>query len=179
MTKKIINLIFYVIAAFYLFMMLDLFFRFNYIFEVGRVITRSYNFIPFKTILFYADIHGNFLQSLSDINILGNVVAFIPYGMYLQVIRKRKTFAKGLLIVVLTSIAIEMIQLAFGLGACDIDDVLLNSIGGVIGLLVYALIRKLFRGEEQAKTAIMVGSVLVGVPVIYLYFTTVFNHLRL
>jgi glycopeptide antibiotics resistance protein len=146
MIIKIINLFFYVIAAFYIFLMIDLLFRFNVMFDAHRIVSRSFNLIPFKTIWDYANGNNHVSKSFIADNILGNMVVFIPYGLYLQVIQKRKAFAKSLLIVIITSIAIEMIQFVFGLGASDIDDVILNCCGGII---------------------------------IYLYFITVFNHLRL
>jgi glycopeptide antibiotics resistance protein len=179
MIRKIINLLFYVIAAFYIFLMIDLLFRFNVIFDTHRIISGSYNLIPFKTIWDYASGNYHVSKSFAADNILGNMVVFIPYGLYLQVIQKRKAFAKSLLIVIITSIAIEMIQFAFGLGASDIDDVILNCCGGIIGILVYKLLRKVFKEETRTKTAITVISLVIGIPIIYIYFTTVFNHLSL
>jgi len=177
MIRKTTNILFYVIAAFYIFMMIDLFFRFSYMFDADRVITRSYNLIPFKTIWEYASRNNH--VSFADINILGNIVVFIPYGIYLEVIKKRKEFTKSLLTVIITSVTIEIVQFLFGLGACDIDDVLLNCCGGIIGIMGYKLLRKAFKEESRTKTAITVISLIFGIPIIYLYFTTVFNHLRL
>lgn len=112
-------------------------------------------------------------------NIFGNIVVFIPFGLFLQVIQKRKTFRKSLLIVIITSMAIELMQFISGLGASDIDDVILNTCGGIIGILAYQLFRKVLKEEGRAKTAITILSFLIGTPIIYLYFTTVFGHLRL
>lgn len=182
MIRKTANILFYVIAAFYVFMMLDLFLRFSYIFDAGRIISRSYNLIPFKTIWNYTNPSGNMnalLYSFANVNIYGNIAAFIPYGVYVQAIKKRREFANSLLTVLVTSMTIEIIQFIFGLGVCDIDDVLLNCCGGITGIIGYRLLRRIFKEEGRTKTAITVISVAVGVPIIYLYFTTVFNHLRL
>lgn len=182
MIIKIRNILFYVIAAFYIFMMMDLLFRFNYIFDADRIISRSYNLIPFVTIWNYANPSGNMntsLLSFANVNIYGNIAVFIPYGIYLGVIKKRKEVMRSLLVVFITSISIEIIQFVFALGACDIDDVILNCCGGIIGVLGYKLLRKVFKEESRTKTAITVISLIFGIPVIYLYFTTVFNHLRL
>ena len=179
MKSKVINILFYVIAAFYAFIMADLLFRFNYIFDPDRIITRSYNLIPFETIMGYIG-HGSHVSpSHAASNILGNIVLFIPLGVYIRAIRKRGGFLKSLLTVILTVTVVEIIQFAFGLGAGDIDDVILNSIGGAIGIVAHTLLTKAVKSEERAKVAVAVVSVIVGVPVIYLYFTTVFNHLRL
>ncbi len=176
--RNLINVLFYVIAAFYVFMMSDLLFRFNYIFDADRIIMRSCNLIPFKTILSF--IRGGFFSSSFAVsNILGNIVLFIPLGVYIRAIRRQGGFKKSLLAVIITVAAVEIIQFVFGLGACDIDDVLLNSIGGALGIAAYMLLIKLLKTEARAKTAVAAASVIIGVPVIYLYFTTVFNHLRL
>ena len=119
------------------------------------------------------------MNGFLNANIYGNIAVFIPYGIYVQIIKKNKGFAKSLFVVMITAIAIEAIQLLFGLGACDIDDVILNTIGGIIGIMGYKLLRKIFKREGRTKTAITVISIVIGVPVIGLYFTTVFGHLRL
>jgi glycopeptide antibiotics resistance protein len=160
-------------------MMMDLLFRFNYIFDADRLIERSYNLIPLKTILTFASSIGRVWDDFSISNIFGNIVLFIPLGVYARALRKKGKILRCLITVIITVTAVELIQLGFGLGVCDIDDVLLNSLGGLIGILGYMLFVKAFKGESQAKTVVTVVSVLVGTPVIYLYFTTVFNHLRL
>ena len=173
------NVLFYVMVAFYIFMMADLFFRYNVIFDANREITRSYNLVPFQMIWEYASGSNHLRSSFAVSNILGNVVVFIPFGLFLQTIRKRKTFWKGVLIVLMTTVAIEAIQYIFGLGASDIDDVFLNTCGGAIGMMVYRLFCTVFKTEERTKVAITVTSLVIGVPIVILYFTTVFAHLRL
>jgi glycopeptide antibiotics resistance protein len=179
MAKKVLNIAFYVIAAFYAFIMMDLLFRFKTMFEAGRVISRSYNLIPFKTILEFMGENSLVSRSYAASNILGNIILFIPCGVYLRAMPKQGRFAKSLLMMILVTVAIESIQFAFGLGACDIDDVILNSVGGAIGIAGYALLGKALGEESRAKTAVSAVSLVLGVPVIFLYFTTVFNHLRL
>jgi glycopeptide antibiotics resistance protein len=179
MAKKILGALFYIVAACYVFMLLDLFLRFSYIFDADRVISRSYNLIPFKTIWEYVSGNSDVSKSHAISNVLGNIAVFIPYGVYLHTLRGRKVFAKSAVVIILTAIAIETVQFAFGLGASDIDDVLLNSVGGLIGVLGYVLARKILKEENRTRTVISVVSVVIGAPVIYLYFTTVFNHLRL
>lgn len=102
-------------------------------------------------------------------NILGNIAVFIPFGMYLQVLLKNKAFIKSLFIVAITTVAIELIQFVFALGSADIDDVILNALGGVIGILFYKLLVKLLGNRERAKTAVTVISLVMGLPVIAFY----------
>lgn len=169
MIKKVFNIAFYVIAIFYVFLMLDLFFRVNVI-SSGSDMSHSYNLIPFKTILDYTSGNIHVTKSLVIHNILGNIAAFIPYGLYLQVLLKNKVLGKSLLIVIATSISIEIMQFAFGLGAADIDDVLLNVCGGAIGIIVYKVLQKLFGEANKTKTAITLTSLVIGIPVMFIYF---------
>jgi glycopeptide antibiotics resistance protein len=175
----ILEILFYAVAALYAFMLLDLFLRFSYIFDADRIISRSYNLIPFRTIGDYLSGNIQVSRSQAVTNVLGNIAVFIPYGVYLHTLQKRRSFTKSVTLIVLSAVAIEATQFAFGLGACDIDDVLLNSLGGAMGVLGYVLARKALKEEARTRTAISALSVIAGAPVIYLYFTTVFNHLRL
>ena len=168
MSRRITNILFYVIAGFYVFFMLDLFFRFDRIFDMNRMIIRSYNLIPFKTIWEYATGSEHALKAFAAGNIFGNIIVFIPYGLYLQVIKKHKAFIKSLLIVLITTAAIELIQFTFGLGALDIDDVLLNCVGGIIGILGYKFLLKLLKKENRTRLVITILSLVIGIPVIYL-----------
>jgi len=179
MVKKTLNVLFYIMLALYVFMMIDLFFRYNVMFDATRDVSRSLNLVPFKTIWEYASGSNHLRASFAVSNILGNIVVFIPFGLFMQAIRKRKTFWAGMLIILISTVVIEVVQYAFGLGATDIDDVILNTVGGVVGMLVYRLFRIACKNEGRTKTAITVAALVVGVPIVYLYFTTVFAHLRL
>lgn len=73
------------------------------------------------------------------INLVGNVVCFMPFGFLLPTISKRK-FVKNIVGVffctLLFTLSIETIQLVTKVGAFDVDDILLNTIGGILGYLV-------------------------------------------
>ena len=164
--RKIVNAAFYIIVAFYMVFMIHLLFRFNRILNFDREILRNYNLVPFKTILQYAEGRTSALRDSAFSNIFGNIILFIPCGLYIQVLKKDKALGKSLLIVLVAPIVVEVIQFVFGLGACDIDDVLLNFCGGAIGILVYKLLR-MFKTEQRAKTAVTVISLAGGLPAIY------------
>ncbi len=93
------------------------------------------NFTLFKTIHMYID-YSYMLNSFE--NLAGNVVVFIPYGMFLPSIWNRfRNFADTFLAGFLFSLSIEIFQLFSAFGAFDVDDVLLNSVGVIIGYLMY------------------------------------------
>jgi glycopeptide antibiotics resistance protein len=74
---------------------------------------------------------------------------FIPSGIVLPIIYKRlDTFLKVLLAGGSISLCIEVIQLPFSVRATDIDDLILNVVGVVMGYGIYALIRYIRRAKK-------------------------------
>ena len=94
------------------------------------------NLEPFRTIEIY--------QTWGK-QILGNFVMLLPLGIYLPLIykklRKAYNFFVVLLICFLVSVGIELLQLATSYRSADVDDVLLNTLGGGAGFLIYQLIK--------------------------------------
>ena len=125
--------------------------------RVGSI--RSVNLIPFREIMNY------FLGS----NLLGNVVVFIPLGIYLTMLRRDKSVIFNTLIITLFSILAEIIQFVFSVGVADIDDVILNSIGGCCGVILWKLLFWVFRDRTQFVIDIVapIGGVLAFL-IIYL-----------
>lgn len=73
------------------------------------------------------------------INIVGNVICFMPFGFLLPTITKNKIVKNvvGVFVcTVLFTLAVETIQLVTKVGAFDIDDIMLNTLGGVLGYLI-------------------------------------------
>jgi glycopeptide antibiotics resistance protein len=80
------------------------------------------------------------------VNVIGNVAMFIPSGIVLPTIYRRlDSFVKVILAGGGISLCIEMIQLPFSVRASDIDDLILNTVGVMLGYGIYALIRCLKR----------------------------------
>jgi len=103
-------------------------------------------------------------------NVVGNIVIFIPLGVYLSLLKKNKRVTTNLLFIFLVSLFVEVIQGLLGIGAADIDDIILNCLGGLIGILGYKFLLLILRDEKKVRTAITVLSA-VGLPVIlYLLF---------
>jgi len=94
----------------------------------------SNNFIPFKEIMRYS-----FSSDLFYKNVLGNVLLFVPFGYFVNNILKNRKFIIGIFIPLLTSFSIEVIQMNIG-RSFDIDDIILNLSGGIIGYLIYKFI---------------------------------------
>ena len=89
------------------------------------------NLVPFSEILRY-----DFGTTMFNYNVIGNILIFLPFGYLIgSYVNPKKCFAV-LLTTLLTSVTIEFVQLRIG-RAFDIDDIILNVLGGIIGYLLY------------------------------------------
>ena len=118
--KELLSLIFiiYVLCLFYVVTFQD----------VGW---SSSNFVPFKEMFRYS-----FGSKLFIKNVLGNIIMFIPYGFFVSYYLKLKKPLSAFLLILLVSASIETTQLLIG-RVFDIDDIILNIIGGILGFLIY------------------------------------------
>ena len=83
------------------------------------------------------------------INIIGNVSLFIPTGIILPILYKRlNTFWKVLFAGAGISLCIELVQLALPNSVTDIDDLILNTAGVIIGYAIYSLIRRMIKKHD-------------------------------
>lgn len=72
------------------------------------------------------------------LNVVGNVVAFMPFGYFVPIISKRcKNPFFTVLYSLEMSLLVEIVQLVFKLGCFDVDDLFLNTLGGCLGYLIY------------------------------------------
>lgn len=100
-----------------------------------------YNLVPFLEIRRYIRYHRQIGPWRVFWNLLGNVIGFVPYGALLPVIQRRKTgFFKVVLLSFELTLFIEISQLILRVGSCDVDDMILNTLGGCIGYGIYRLV---------------------------------------
>lgn len=129
------------------------------------------NLIPFHSILASISKSHVSLRSFAMGNVIGNILIFIPMGIYLSLFKKDKRLLGNLIILVLISTIVELIQWILGIGVLDIDDVILNSIGGWLGILIYKILCFILHDEKKVSSAITMHSAIIGLPVaFYLLF---------
>lgn len=78
-----------------------------------------------------------------------NIFAFIPLGIYLCMLKAPWPFVKKLLTIVALTLTFEIVQFVFTIGRADITDVLSNTLGGIIGIGIYALLSKALKGRTD------------------------------
>lgn len=119
--KEFLNLIF-VVYAMILFQLLT---------NTEMNVNSGMNLVPFTEILRY-DIgtQGFYL------NVVGNILIFVPFGYFVSSYIKASKVSHILLVTLITSLTVEWVQHYIG-RSFDIDDILLNIVGAVIGFLVF------------------------------------------
>lgn len=95
------------------------------------------NLIPFSEIFRYKWGSRLFLKQ-----VVGNMLMFIPYGFFATYYINSKKITVPFFLVLFASFSIEVTQLAIG-RVFDIDDIILNVIGGVIGYFIYRVLDKI------------------------------------
>lgn len=104
------------------------------------------NLIPFRTVRLFVRLlshHRPHLVRAAVINLVGNVVMFIPLGLFLPLVfRKLRKWHKALLCAALIITAVEIAQLLTLVGSCDVDDLILNLAGAACGYALFKLMKK-------------------------------------
>lgn len=119
------------------------------------------NFIPFKEMFRY-----ELSSKLFYRNVVGNVVLFIPFGYFVNYYCKSKNITYPLVVTSIISLSIETIQMLLG-RSFDIDDIILNIIGGLIGYLFYVLGEFLLRKtSERFKNSLLLNLICIVIVII-------------
>ena len=100
---------------------------------------RTLNLVPFETIKMFIRSwnHGYLGKGLIISNIFRNILMFMPMVILMWCIFK--TLRKPWLVVIINFViivAVETAQYIFAVGSCDIDDLILNMIGVIIGYII-------------------------------------------
>jgi|GEM_PF-2362649 len=72
-------------------------------------------------------------------DILGNILLFLPFPFFLYYFFHMKTFSRLLLACVVCSFLVETTQYLLNIGVADVDDLVLNTIGSLLGLLILSV----------------------------------------
>ena len=120
---------------------------------------RSVNFIPF-----YYDKKIGVVFHLTEI--LENVLIFVPMGIYLQMLLPKVKLYVKIMMIAGTSFLLETTQYALAIGRSDITDVLTNTIGGLLGLIVYLMVARLIGNRAKANRLFSILAGIVSAAVI-------------
>ena len=88
------------------------------------------------------------------LNVIGNIAVFVPFGIFVPILFVRcKNIFLTTLLALQMSLIVELIQLVTMVGSFDVDDILLNTLGGLCGYLIWFIFRivKKIRDKIQRK----------------------------
>jgi glycopeptide antibiotics resistance protein len=134
-------------AAYLLILLWLVLFKFSYDpFAVMRDFqTRSLNLIPFA----YS----------RNSEMIANLVAFIPFGVMLGVNFKHIEWRYKIAVILAFSVVVEIIQYSLAIGATDITDIIMNTLGGCIGLAAYGAASKQTNDRYLDRGILVAGTV--------------------
>ena len=102
--------------------------------------TYQYNLIPLHEIRRFLTYRRQLGAAAVVLNLAGNVLAFVSFGLFLPLLVKRvRSFGKTVLLGFEFSLFVEILQLYSKVGSFDVDDILLNTTGVLIGYLLFCL----------------------------------------
>ena len=151
----------------------------NLLNQMVRISFVLYIFLLTWIIVFKFRINIRNLRYLSAINlipfkendlkeILINIFLFIPYGMYLRELTKKKSLTVG--IIILISFIFEVLQYILHIGISDITDVMMNTLGGMIGILLISILEKKRENSKGLDNSIKYLLSIIPFIMIFLLF---------
>lgn len=99
---------------------------------------REINLLPFPDA--FDDNHRLFSR-----DVIYNIFAFIPLGIYICSLKLEWSFAKKIIPIAALTLAFEIMQYIFALGRSDITDIITNMLGGILGIGICAIFFKIFK----------------------------------
>lgn len=117
---------------------------------------RGVNLIPFAESVI---VNGKLEVS----EIIQNVVAFIPFGLYLSMLKPNAPVWKHIIPIACVSLFYEVMQFILAIGATDITDLMANTFGGVIGCTFYLIFSKLLKEKTNKVLSVLAFIGTLGV----------------
>ncbi|MEO5564486.1 MAG: VanZ family protein [Chitinophagaceae bacterium] len=117
--------------------------------------TRNINLVPFRDKINYLQTNAIRVNPYNwefYKDLFGNILLFVPFPLLVSYFFGIKSFRKLFLVSAGTSLLVEVTQYIFNIGVSDIDDLLLNTLGASIGLLILYLFLRLRTNQSPLET---------------------------
>lgn len=130
----------------------------------------SNNFVPFREILRY-----DFGSKYFIWNVLGNIFIFTPFGFFMAIYLDSKKITFPMIVTFITSLTIEVVQRFIG-RSFDIDDIILNCLGGALGFLIYKILKAIKDRLPKFMQSETVYNILtLFLIIIIIYYTFIYQ----
>lgn len=126
----------------------------------------SPNFIPFKTIWPYLTGFKGWL--IAGINLIGNIILLVPFGFLLPFVIRNINWKQSIIWAIGSGTIIEVMQVVMHVGIFDIDDIILNAFGSMIGFWFFLLFVMLMQSPIYRKFTIGFLIIIFGSAALYL-----------
>ena len=143
-----------VLFVLYIFFLVYFLFLAEWYGRTGTVEEYRYNLELFREIRRFITYREQLGMFAVFANLLGNILIFVPYGFFISMAAERRGFFKTLFFSFGLSLCVELVQLATRVGSFDVDDILLNTIGGILGYILFAMcnvIRRRYHVRKRKK----------------------------
>jgi glycopeptide antibiotics resistance protein len=123
------------------------------------------NFVPFTTIVPY--LLGFKGWIIAGVNLVGNIALLVPIGLLVPFVYRSMTWKASLVLGVAAGLCIEVMQTVLRVGIFDIDDVILNALGVMIGYAAFALLAQWIHSRSYEKITIAAVTALAAAAAFY------------
>ncbi|NQN86359.1 VanZ family protein [Streptococcus suis] len=110
----------------------------------GRYTTAQINLIPLAGTAVYDGV-------LNFPEIFFNIISFIPFGIYMEILFRKASWVSNLMLILLVSLLFEVTQYLLLLGIADITDLLANGLGGAIGINIMYVLTSVWREKAYER----------------------------
>lgn len=124
------------------------------------------NLVPFAESSFQS---GEF----NTFEVLGNLLIFVPFGIYLNLLPSKLSYPKQIILIGTVSLFVELLQYIFSIGVSDITDLITNTLGGILGILLYLLLKK-FSANKLVLHRYLTTTAAIGTALTFVFTTILF-----
>ena len=119
--------------------------------RTGEMSEYRYNLELFREIKRFWDYRHQVGMISMVMNLFGNVLIFMPFGFFLPMASRFRSVFATIFWSFMLSLAVEMFQFITKVGCFDVDDLLLNTVGGIIGHIIFCICAAKGRNNGQNK----------------------------
>lgn len=135
----------YIVFVFYFLLISEVYGR------TGELQGYRYNLVLFKEIKRFWNYRKQLGMFATATNLLGNVLIFLPFGFFTPMASKYRSFLSTSFYSLALSLMVEISQLFMKVGCFDVDDLLLNTIGGMLGYVAFTVCNMIRRNYAKKK----------------------------
>ena len=121
--------------------------------RTGEMQEYHYNLVLFKEIKRFWNYRDQVGLFAMFTNLFGNVIIFMPFGFFMPMASRYRSCFSAVFYSFGLSLCVETFQLLTRVGSFDVDDLLLNTVGGLAGYVIFAVcavIRSRYVNKEKA-----------------------------